>query len=395
MRTSTTGPLSYGQLSEWRNVDTHSRRRWHEANTWSRWQLPANVETEAVRHALHALAVRHLSLNTIYDLTDPASPRQLLGARRNAELSVVECATPEEDEVLSDAALNRPFDLETEVAWRAQIRTRGGRPTDVLLVRHHIVADNWSDTLLEHDFFTYLRGTRPTPAPTPLDLAVWQRSRPASITYWQDVCASGAGRGFPGTDPNLAGQMQCTLRSRPAYLGALDLAARTRTSLSNVVLAAYTLAVAQVTDLDRLVAHSMCANRFHPHWRQTVTSMSQYAAIPLTLVDDLEEHTAQVHRAAMIAYRHSMYDPDVVVANGAEHKPTCTYNFFPWQDLAGLPADDPEPVWEDPMSVVSAGCYLRAAEDTGATLKLRLMTNGIERERVAGIMKRMHALLVG
>ena len=392
MHASTTGPLSYGQLSEWRNVDTHPRHRWHEANTWSRWQLPPNVETDAVRHALQALAVRHLSLQTIYDFTDPASPRQLLGPCKDAELTVVECATPEEDEALSDEALNRPFDLQAEVAWRAQIRTRLGRPTDVLLIRHHMVADNWSDTLLEHDFATYLRGARPTPAPTPLDLATWQRSRAATNTYWQDFLTSGAGRGFPGADPNLAGQMQCTLRSHPAYLGAHDLAARTRTSLSNVVLAAYTFAVAQVTDLDHLVAHSMCANRFHPQWRQTVTSMSQYAPIPLTLLDDLEEHTIQVHRAAMIAYRHSMYDPDTIAA---EHKPTCTYNFFPWQDLAGLPADDPEPVWEDPASTVSEGCYLRAAEDTGSTLKLRLMTNGIERERVAGIMKQMHALLVG
>jgi hypothetical protein len=395
-----TCPLSYGQLSEWRNVDSHPRERWHEANTWSRWLLPDGVKTSAVRGALRALATRHLSLRTIYDFTDPACPRQLLGPVDGADLTEAECATPEEDAALSNAALNRPFDLRVEVGWRAQIRTRRGRPTEVLLVRHHIVADNWSDAVLEQDFFAYLRYAAPTtPAPTPLDLATWQRSqertRAAATAYWQGIFASGDGRGFPGSDPTRTGQMQCTLRSRLAYLGAHELATRTRTSLSNVVLAAYTLAVAQITGITRLVAHSMCANRFHPQWRHTVTSMSQYAAIPLTLLDDLAEQTVQVYRAAMVAYRHSMYDPDTIAGFHAEHEPTCTYNFFPWQDITGPPTDDPEPVWEEPASTVSGGCYLRAAEDTGRTLKLRLMTNGIERERVAWIMKQTHALLVG
>ncbi|MFD1046341.1 condensation domain-containing protein, partial [Kibdelosporangium lantanae] len=183
MYASEPGPLSYGQLSEWRNVDTHPRERWHEANTWSRWHLPTGVATSAVRQALRALAARHLTLRTTYDLTDPANPRQVITPCEEAEFTVVECATPEEDEALSEAAMDRPFDLCAEVAWRAQVRTRGGSPTELLLVRHHIVADNWSDTVLEQDFVTLLGNTDLPPAPTPLDLATWQRSRNPAATH--------------------------------------------------------------------------------------------------------------------------------------------------------------------------------------------------------------------
>src|SRR5262249_34009738 len=152
-------------------------------------------------------------------------------------------------------------------------------------------------------------------------LATWQHTQDHTTTekYWERIPE---GQGFPGASQNLAGEMQCTLRSHLAYTGARDLAKRSRTSLSNVVLAAYALAVAQVTGIETMVVHSMCANRFDNRWRNIVTSMSQYAAIPLTPKGDLAEHAVHVHRAAMTAYRHGMYDVDTMKPG----KPTCTYN---------------------------------------------------------------------
>jgi Condensation domain len=401
MHASGIGPLSHGQLEVWREVEGLPRERWHEANTWSGWSLPDGVETEQVRRALRTVGAHHPSLHTAYDLADPTSPTQSVAAFDDVELTAFESG---ETAAMAAEVFDRPFDLRHGFGWRAHVVTESGRPTEVLLVRHHIVADGWCDGLLERDFYTFLRDPAAAPAATgPLELATWQhaaqqqRTWASAAAHWEKVLTFGAGNGFPGADPNVNQGLQCTVRSRVAHAHARELAARTRTSLSSVVLAAYTLAVARVTGVERLVAESMCSNRFRPQWREVVTSMNQWSAAPITAVDDLEEHISRVHRAAMTAYRHSMYDVDAVAglrSSTGSHEATCAYNFFTWQDLSGLPADDPEPVWEEPFSTIGHGCYLRAAEEAGVSLTLRLRTKGIEKDRAAAVMKHMYTSLV-
>jgi hypothetical protein len=395
MHASGIGALSYGQLSVWRDIEGLPRERWHEANTWSRWSVPEGVGTERVRQALRALGTRHPSLHTIYDLADPASPRQLTTAFD------VEISEGGGTAAMVAELQARPFDLREDFGWRARIVTEGGRPTDVILVRHHMVADGWCDGVLEQDLRAFLRDPAPETATGPLDLAAWQhseqqeRARAAAAAHWEKVFTFGAGNGFPGADPSGAGALQSTLRSRVAHAHATELAARTQTSLSSVVLAAYTLAVARVTGVDRLVAQSMCANRFHLQWRQVVTSMNQWTAAPLIAVDDLEQHISRVHRAAMAAYRHGMYNVDTVAAlrSGDAYEATCAYNFLTLQHLAGPVTENPEPVWEEPFSTIGHGCYLRATDEAGTALALRLRTKGIPADRVAAVLKHLHTLL--
>jgi hypothetical protein len=407
MNASATGPLSYGQLSVWRDIEGLPRDRWHEANSWSRWPLPHGVDSERVRQALRALATRHPSLRTRYDFTDPADPRQIVEAAADA-------TTIEGDargDLMAEAAelVNRPFDLRADFGWRARIVTAGGRPTDVLFVRHHMVADGWCGDVLEEDFRGFLRDPSAASVATgPLDLAAWQhdarqeRTRAAIAAYWEKVFAYGSGDGFPGADPRFHKALRCTLRSRQAHAGAAELASRTATSLSSVVLAAYTLAVARVTGSDALVAKVMCVNRFSPQWRNMVTSMNQWTAAPVTAVDDLAEHAVQVHRAVLTAYRYGMYNVDTVAELRAaaarrpgtdSHEATCAYNFLTLPDFSGPPVSDPEPVWDEPFSTIGHPCYLRAAEEAGTMLMLRIRSVGIERERVAAIMKHLQALL--
>jgi hypothetical protein len=406
MNASAAGPLSYGQLSLWRDIEGLPRGRWHEVNSWSRWHLPDGVDTERVRQALRALAARHPSLRTRYDLTDPASPRQEVAVSGDPET----IEGPLERDLVTEATdlVNRPFDLRTEFGWRSRVIIRGGRPTDVLLVRHHMVADGWCGDVMEEDFRAFLRDPTASVATGPLDLAAWQhgapqeRMRAAATGYWERVLAHGAGSGFPAADPRGVAALRCTLRSRRAHAGATELAARTGTSVSTVVLAAFTLAVARVTGIGDLVAQPMCANRFSPRWRRVVTSMNQWTVAALTAVDDLAEHTSRVHRAVLTAYRYGMYDVDTMAGLRAQaarragvdaYETTCAYNFISLPDFSGPPVDDPEPVWDEPFSTIGHNCYLRVAEEAGTLLALRMRTKGIEKERVAAVMEHMHSLL--
>jgi hypothetical protein len=365
------------------------------------------VDTQRVRRALGALAAHHPSLRTRYDFTDPTSPRQMIAA--SGDVEIIEGDVDGDPMAETTELVNRPFDLREDLGWRIRIFTESGRPTDVFMFKHHMVADGWCQDVLDQDFHTFLRDpTAASVATGPLDLATWQhaaqqeRTRASATAYWEKVFAFGAGGGFPGADPAVAGALRCTLRSRQAYAHANELAARTQTSLSSVVLAAYTLAVAQVTGVDALVAQTMCSNRFIPQWRQVVTSMNQWTAIPLTAVDDLAEHTARVHRAIMTAYRYGMYDVDTVARlraaatlhTGTDREATCAYNFITLPHLTGPPTDDAELSWDEPFSTVGHGCYLQAAEEAGTSLTLRIRTKGIEKERVAAVMKHLHSLLV-
>jgi hypothetical protein len=407
MNATDSGPLSYGQLSVWRDIEGLPRARWHEANSWSRWPLPDGVDVARVREALRALALRHPSLRTRYDFTDPAAPRQLIDAETGVEIIEGELA----GDLVAEATklVTTPFDLRADYGWRARIITRDGRPTDVLYVVNHMVADGWCGGVVERDFRAFLRDPDSASVVAgPLDLARWQhsaqqeRARAAITGYWERVLASGPGSGFPGADPRVAGPLRCTFRSRPAYARGMEVAAQTKTSLSSVVLAAYTLAVARVTGIDEVVAQMMCANRFSPQWREAVTSMNQWTATPVTTVDELAEQAVLVHRGVLTAYRYGMYNVDTVAGLRAAtarrlgietHEATCAYNYVALPEFTGPPAGDTEPVWDEPFSTIGHTCYLNVAEEAGTLLMLRLRTKGIERERVAAVMKHLHTLL--
>lgn len=394
MNAPDTGRLSYGQLSVWRDIEGLPRDRWHEANGWTRWPLPDGLDVARVRRALRALGARHPSLRTTYDLTDPAAPRQVLTAGAEPEVTEREV----HGDVVAEATelVGRPFDLRGEVGWRARIGTSGGRPVDVLFVKHHMAADGWCGDVLEGDFRTLLRDPEALPvAAGPLDLATWQygpqqeRSRAAGLAYWQKVAGFGPGNAFAATGTAGDGALRCAIRSHRAYTRGLELAARTRTSLSSVVLAAYTMAVAQVTGHAEVATQLMCANRFSPQWRDVVTSMNQWATAPLTAVDDLGAQAGQVHRAVLTAYRYGSYDVDTVPV----FETSTGYNFITVPDVPGPPLPEDELFWDEPFSTIGHHCYLRVVEEAGAALTVRIRTKGIERERVAALMKHMHTLL--
>ncbi|MFJ6215505.1 condensation domain-containing protein [Streptomyces sp. NPDC092296] len=385
--------LSYGQLSVWRDVRGLGRDRWHEANTRTIWRLSPDEEhgVREVEDAILSLAGRHESLRTVYGLTDPFAPTQrVLPSVGEVDSGVVECRPEEFDAVLTELAAG-PFDLRTAPSWRCRILTQGGRPRSVVMVKHHITADGWSNGVLKSDFHTALRSGAPVDAPAPptaRELAAWQRSdggrarRAALIAYWERIFGLAAAP-LRRASPDEA--FQCTVRSRRAYGQARRLADRLSVPLSSVVLAAFAWTVARAAGPGTLVAQLMSSNRFTPPWKNVISSMNQWTAAAVTAApEEFPPFLGHVHAQSLLAYRHGMYDVDEVdavrdrVRDGREpYEATCAFNFL--ADAAPPPDAAPESglLWEVPFSRIGHPCYLRATDEGGETLELRLRTMGI------------------
>lgn len=399
----TSVPLTYGQLAIWRDVESLPEDRWHEPNLAQTWALPAGTGLGAVREALAALARRHESLRTTYDLTDPAAPEQVPHLPAAPEVHVERTADPRADlGAVGEEAARQMFSLVREPPWRAVVVAAGGTPTHLVLAHHHIVADGVAMAILRRDFFAALTGTLGDAVTGPRTILEHERSpagrrrAAAALDYWAKLLAE--------VPPRAAGEppfVEARLVSRSLARSARRVAARLRVSLANVVLAAYCAGLFALTEDDRLAVRVLSSNRFDPYRLDVVTSMNQW--IPV-LVDrasrtDPAALIRELVRRTRVAYAHGVYDVDRVFRMLAEagcrreqYDSTWSFNFIsrPPEQPAGPDgaagpdgvagagpeggADgEDEPVeWAAPFSSVGPRYYLRVIEGAALTFEVRV-----------------------
>ncbi|NEE37195.1 hypothetical protein G3M53_68840, partial [Streptomyces sp. SID7982] len=159
-------------------------------------------DPDALRHALADVAARHEILRTVLPVQDGDAWQQVLDIAA-AEPALGEVAVPEADvadRIVAEAA--RPFAVEHETPLRAVLFTaegEDGKPVrqTLLLVLHHIAADEWSLPPLLDDlaaaYTARLRGADPRLPRLPVDHAdftLWQRDAVAATEdvdadYWR------------------------------------------------------------------------------------------------------------------------------------------------------------------------------------------------------------------
>ncbi|GHD53731.1 condensation domain-containing protein [Streptomyces galbus] len=413
------GPLSLGQLSVWHDIRDLPKTRRHEPNNVAVWDLPPGTGLEAVRAALTALAVRHPSLRTRYDLRNPDAPRQWLpDDAQPVELTTVAPMEGGPAE-LSLRLAAEPFDLGRQDGWRARLATEGrtadGRraPDRLVFVKHHILADAWAQEVLRRDLLRELAapGTLGVPALGPADLAAEQygpdglRRQEAALDYWRRVLdrVSATRLSAPGDAPGEV--VQGTLRSSPALYAARALADRAGVSVAGAVLAAYVRAVGRRCDSDTLLVQLMSANRFSGRWKDLVTSMNEWVPALVEGVDaDLTTLARAVHWGSLRAVRHGMYDVTAVAALRARvpraPEAACAFNHVAVPhadagDQAPQEAVQVEPTvsFETPFTTIGPHCYARSQED-GQTLTVRLTARDTGRAQCAALLWEVHDALL-
>ncbi|MGA5820365.1 amino acid adenylation domain-containing protein [Kitasatospora sp. NPDC094028] len=145
-------------------------------------RLSGPLDVDAMRAALADVVARHEVLRTVFTDTAGVPHQQVLDPGwARPELPVVEVTRDGLAHAL-DEAVRHPFDLAVEPPTHARLLAVGPRDHVLVLVVHHIAADEWSLAPLGRDLALAYRarsaGRAPDWAPLPVqyaDYALWQR----------------------------------------------------------------------------------------------------------------------------------------------------------------------------------------------------------------------------
>jgi hypothetical protein len=413
------GPLSFGQISLWRDIQGLPRDRWHEVNISAVWELPEGTGAAAVKDALKALAHRHPSLRTTYDLSDPRHPVQLVHEPDSLpDLNVSEETAGDVRETARRMAA-QPFDLTAEFGWRGRVVTRSGTATHLVFTHHHLTADNWSQGILREEFQKALADPGAffdrTDSYSLITMAEEQRGdafkarRAAAERHWEKVLAASAE--IPERPRTTSAEppcdvLQAAVRSTAAQTAAEQLADRLSLPKASVLLTAYTRAVAQVCGLPSVPVRLQSSNRGNARWGSYVTSMNQWAADCLDAGPGtgFAELAQAVNKAAFLAYRMGIYDPDSIrqikrrfPSASVDPEPVWAFNYMVRPAVgAADPEESDVPVvtWEQQVSAIGPKFHTRFIEDGSAALTIWLRGRQVSKELVSELLLGIHEVLV-
>jgi len=390
-------PLTLGQLSVWRDIERMPPDRSWEGNLSTACPVPPSISAHGVWAAVRALAERHESLRTVYDLRASGMRQRVLpvadvmGAVRRSEITVAERAELEARE------LRRGFYLASEPSWRAWLVMANGRPHELLVVIHHIAADGMAIGVLERDFQVLLACGRLDPGPQPRQLAAQQHSRrqeaalAAAEAYWRRTLI-GAG---PVTAPPVPrGEVvRADLHTGVPAEAAQQIAARLRISLPSLLLAVYAHALAITFKRESLLLYPMSSNRFDPAYSNLVSSLNQW--VPVLFSPDgrpFPQRAASLHWRSFKALKYGCYNPDAIAAIRAElardglmPPPGWHFTFLP-APLDGRSATEwtaPSVEWITPARSTGPAFYLVANAYPAVTLRMRVIRADFGREELA------------
>jgi hypothetical protein len=325
-------PLSFGQLSVWRIIAAWPTNRWPETYLSAVVPVPEGCPLHQIREALRTLCGRHESLRTHF-VDSPRGPvQQVRLVPTQVEATVIEQPDADDAEalVIGRGLTSEPIDRETDFGCRFTVVTDHGRPRHVVIVTDHMVADGFALRRLRCELTVLMGGVdadgqrwlQETPA-QPSALALFQRSaanrprREAALAHWRDLLATLSPKVFPVSDQGdrNPGRIEAVLRSSGTRAALVAASQRLGVAPHGVLLSLMSLAMAAATGTAQVVLTLQSSNRFSPAWRELVSSMNQYAPLPLEPhrgPEDFALYAKCVQGAALKAYRFASYDIDAV-----------------------------------------------------------------------------------
>ena len=292
--------------------------------------LPPDATVEEMAAVLRFVLGRHQALRS--RLLFPAAPdegarpRQEVFASGEAALHVID--VDEDDDAAAVAEATRwdyemtPFDYAAEWPVRMAVVRQAGTLTHLVVQYGHVMVDGTSLAVVSDDLRNLDPATgaaaEPLTAVTPLELARMQagpagrRQSAKSLRYWQGVLEGIEARRFGESDDPREPRFWEILCYSPAmHLGLESVAARTGVATSQVLLAAYAIALARITGRNPSVAHVVVNNRFRPGMAQSVAQISQSSLCAIDVADcTFDDAVARAWKAGKDALMHGYYDHD-------------------------------------------------------------------------------------
>lgn len=391
-------PLTFGQLSTWRSIETFAADRLMEVNVPALWDVTGLTETE-VRRGLRRLTARHEALRTTFHTrraaattagnasttagsvptaaasasttaaspaAGPPAPFQRVHDELPFTLGRVELPHPdplEAQRVLRELYA-RPFPVVGDPGRHGVLITVAGRPVWLAVSMSHMVVDVWAIRALEAELRLAARqdaGAAAGPAPAPRALAAlqhgdaWAARRRGAEKHWRRVLDGGPLRNLPvpagSSDPRGASgglpyerRVQATLRSHGLAVLLAGAARTHKVSPQSLLTALTAAALAGLLGRDAVTLSLMCANRFDPAWLPVISTMNQLVPLPCPVDRDapLAAFVKRTHLQALLAYRHGCYDVDAaaVLAAAAPGPDGTPFTHDCWFNYVTAPEDD-------------------------------------------------------
>ncbi|MES4907740.1 MULTISPECIES: condensation domain-containing protein [unclassified Streptomyces] len=316
MNVERTGPVTCGQLSVLRSLESYGPTGQAVANLVSLWDVPPGAEVVHVVDAWQRLVALHESLRTTY-VTDNGRPVQVVRAPHAVPVPSVEVAEATEAATRAVAAewAAEPVDIHEGPPWRAFVAVHQGIPLYLVTVIHHIAADNGALHVLLHQFRRLVDGDVLGPQVSPVDLALSQRTDTEiarAASHWARNWGS-----FEPADRHhgdTSTRRRATIYSREGLSAAQAVSRRTGVSVQSILLAVGSLALARLKQRERITLGLMTANRLHEPWASLVSSLNQCVPLPIRIDDDMspDMFLRTTYHACMNAYLHGCFDVDVL-----------------------------------------------------------------------------------
>jgi hypothetical protein len=329
---------------------------WGQREMWSvmrkigRWlpiggvrQLPPGRTVQDVAEDLRYAMSRHQSLRTRLRLTAEGPPLQVVADHGETALEVVDAG--DEDPATVAAAVAARYgaaDFDFEADWPARIAviTAGGTATHVAEVFCHLAVDAFGLAALRADLAArHASGGQapPVTALQPLEQAVKQRepaarrAHDAAMRYTERLLTALPPARFPESGDQRSPRFwQLTCTSTAGYGALRALAAQTGVPTSPVLLAAFAVALTELTGASPAGLHLVVSNRFRPGLGESVSTLTQSCPCVIDTAGGFREVIGRAYRAAMGAYKNSYYDLDgkaeLFAKVGPELIPPCLFN---------------------------------------------------------------------
>jgi hypothetical protein len=248
----------------------------------------------------------------------------VVSASGEVVLEVVDAEDADDLDVVAEAVRTRyeftPFDYEAEFPIRMGAVRRDGAITHVVVQYCHLAVDGFGIDAAVRDL-AHLdpatgRGTVPVSGSTPRQIAAWQhgpdgaRQTERALRYWEGLLRQLAvdrlDRTGPPSEPRF---WELIYRSPALLLAATAVAHRTRASLSHVLLAAYSVALARHTGRSPSVAQVLVNNRFRPGYLESVTHLTQASLCVIDVADSkFDDVVARAWKASTSASLFGYFD---------------------------------------------------------------------------------------
>ncbi|GHJ47708.1 hypothetical protein Cs7R123_50500 [Catellatospora sp. TT07R-123] len=368
------GPLTWGQYAIWAAIGRTAPHD-HYFNLTRVLTPPDRCRPLGVDDALARIGAalsRHPTLRTRIVPQDPAAQvhpggpvRQEIIAELAVDVRTVEAA---DDDAAAQTAADlaeqlaaTAFGYGTEAPVRLGLVLVGGAVARVALALCHLATDGHGADILVRDLRLGLLG-RTGPAPGDPAVVVAEEASAAGrdrsdgvVAAWHDAYLALPPSMFPTVraQPQPVRWWVGRLTSPALGLAAAALAARHRTSVSSVLLAATAALVGADGAGDRAAVLTIVGNRFDPARRDLVATLSQEGLFTLdTTADDFADLLRPAWRESLRAYRSGYYDQaalDAALARVGQRRgetihPMCCFNDMRLVDLPPGPAPTAEQV---------------------------------------------------